>query len=536
MLQKKYTPYLIVLIFLIPTLFFEYTADDRQWVLSALMSGTGTSGLLDQIVTTISNSTRFFPLHQTLYVVEFYFFNYDNAWLYHLLLLVLNVGAIYTFALWASRVLGESRIVWLVLVLLLATQFRITYNDPIVSYFGMMQIFAMAFFGGLLVLEQYIATARGKYLILWFMLVATQLLIYELAVFLIPVTLFALYEHRKTHLPQVLRCLAGLTVLLVVYLVMYYHFMQFATIEYSGTKASVDVWAIIRTTIFEAFGSMPFSYGAYLASEKLKLPALYIWGLYLPILAIFIYVLTRNVNFKSNGFASRKFNYGLIIWVCAAASISISGRYQEEILPGLTYLVSYLQNFGFALCLLSIINLNSKLTRIAITAAVAATFAMNLLVLNEGLKVDGSKKITLQAVMSNDLLESYHFDQTIFNEKLLQNEELFARKINKNLGVPIYAKLSEIHELKLESASTGMILASSQPYSSSYVLVGKYNPALSRLESVTLMTPSRVRAVELASIYRAIAIKQFASRDKILFGFQLKDSINLPDQLHGVFR
>ena len=536
MLVKNYIPYLILLAFLLPTLFFGYTADDRQYVLNALLSDSYTSGIWDQIVTTISSATRFFPLHQILYITTFRFFNYDNAWIYHLLLLVLNIGAIYTFSLWARRTLGENRVVWLVLALLIATQFRITYSDPIVSYFGMTQIFSMAFFGGLLMLEQYFATARGKYLILWFMLVAVQLLIYELAVFLIPVTLFALYEHRKVHLPQVLRCLTGLTILLVTYLLMYYYIKQSVIIEYSGTKVSVDAGAIIRTTIYEAFGSMPLSYGAYLASEKLKFPALYIWGPYLLVLATFIYILTRNVDFTRNGFAFRKFSYGLIIWFCAAASISLSGRYQEEILPGLTYLVSYLQNFGFALCLLSITNWDSKLTKVTIVAAVAATFVMNLMVLNEGLKVDGSKRITLQAVISNDLLESYHFDQCIFNEKLLQNENFFAAQINQNLGVPIYAKLSEIPELKLEGTSTGMVLASSQPYASSYVLIGKYNHALSRLESVTLMTPSRERAVELASVYRAITIKQFMSRDKILFGFQLQDPINVQDQLHGVFR
>ena len=103
--------------------------------------------------------------------------------------------------------------------------------------------------------------------------------------------------------------------------------------------------------------------------------------------------------------------------------------------------------------------------------------------------------------------------------------------------MPVYAKLSEIQELHLASdASTGMILASSQPYASSYALVGKYNSVLSRLESVTLLTPNKVRAEELSNVYRTTAIKQYTSRGKVMYGFQIQNPIKIPDQLQGVFR
>lgn len=535
-INKNYLGYWVASFFLFPTIFFGFTADDRQFVISrSLLIANG--GIWDQIYSAVSNSSRFFPLHQALYVINFNYFSYNNVMAYHLFLLFLNLVAIYVFMLWVRQLFKVDGSLWLVLSLLVATQFRITYSDPIISYFGMMQIFSIAFFGALFFLEKYMVTSREKYFFMWVIFFLVQLLMYELAIFLVPLTIIAIGTNYKKKFPQVLRCLVTLTLALAIYFAIVLYLRHHSTESYSGTRISLDFWPILRTTLFEAMGSMPLSYGAYLASVKLGMSALNIWGSYLVWLIFFIALITLKVNCLTKVFLSRKFLYGICIWFLSSVSIAFSGRYQQEILPGLTYLVVYLQNFGFALCLFSIINWHSRISKTIIIGTVLATFGMNLLIINEGLKIDGAKRIVVEALLSKDLLDNYRFDQSIFNEKILQEEEFFEKNINKNLGTPIYVKLSEIKNLNIRAdLNTGIILASTQSYSSAFMLVGKYNGSFGHIESVTLLTSSRERAEELSSIYLGDSIKTFTSNDKTLFGYKLRNVISISDQLNGTFR
>lgn len=145
--MKKNLPLLLVLAFLLPTIIFGYTADDRQWVLSAqLIDKFNSINLIDKLLNAMHSLDRFFPISIALLVTSFHFFDYTNSWAYHLIIIMLNITAFLIFMKWVDEFFNLPNKLWLILLLLASTQFRLTYNDPIVSNFGMLQTLAILFF------------------------------------------------------------------------------------------------------------------------------------------------------------------------------------------------------------------------------------------------------------------------------------------------------------------------------------------------------------------------------------------------------
>lgn len=537
---KSYMFLFIALVFLLPTIFFGYTADDRQWVLGLTFANDHYSNSWwEQIVKSMQSMVRFFPLHIGLLTTAFHFFDYSNSWMYHLILLVMNLMAFSIFVKWVHEFFELNNKIWLILLLLASTQFRLTYNDPIVSNFGMFQVFAIFFFSGLLSLKRYFKSEMYWPVVWWGIFIMLQLMTYELALFMLPVSGYLIVQNWRPNKKKAKIALLFLVVIVVAYLVVYFILFQNTVGTYTGTTIILNLGNIFTCFIFEASGSLPLSYAAYLASYKLAFPSVLVWSAYIFSIGVIFALLIRYQKGLNQSFQRNKnaIIYGILIWFSAAASISLSSRYQEEILPGLSYAVVYMQNFGFAVIVFSLIDFKYILSRLFLVVVVILTFIMNVFIILENIKVDNAKRMTLKMISNGEIRSKYKFDYTVFNEKVFYTDDIFNKYFKINLGKPVYLKIAEISKTSLPpSSNIGLVVASVDIYKHSYVLIGRFNKSTFSIDDGTLITPSLSSAQRLAKQYSSGKLRTFKQNGETLYGFNIHAPVPIPYKLVGAYR
>ncbi len=530
-----------VAVFLLPTLFFGYTADDRQWVLSRQFAhDSQMPSVFDAIANALRSTPRFFPINTILYTGAFRVFDYHNAWIYHLVIICLNVAAFAVFLQWKGRISGTPHDWGIVAVVLTVTQFRLTYNDPIVSNAGMLQILAILFFGGLIALDRYLAEGRTRELAVWSIITSLQLMTYELGFFMLSVTAYVIFRQRSIRKRQCQVAAVTGMILVVVYISVYLAISKPTLGSYSGTTMHIRPGAVVSTFIVQTFGSLPGSYAAYLAAEWKGIPPLIGWSLYVVVAVVGLTLLLMPFSSLKERVSGRRdvLITGVLIWVSAAGSIALSARYQDELTPGLAYAVVYMQNFGFALVAAVFINFNGLVARAIVGSLLVVNFIVNGLVLKEGRKIDGAKVITAELVSNHTITGTYRFDVFLLNEKVFYSLPQHSIIAGPHLGRPVAMPLKEIvQRTEWPSDSVvGIVVAEVERYAKTYAIIGRLNVKLRRLEEGTLVSPSSARAAELATLYSSGPVQRYGRLDEPAFGFRLSHSIQLPSGLIGHFR
>jgi hypothetical protein len=248
---------------------------------------------IEIIVQQIVNMDRLFPLHIILYNGAFKLFDYDNAFVYHGIQIILNIIAYRSFAKWCKLYFDIELDTRALLVFLTTMQFRITYSDPVVSYFGLMQIIAIAQFEGMCFLKKYVDKGRKEHIVKWTMLLIAQLLLYEITLFMAAIWAYYLYMNRRVNYERYKIAMISGMGLIALYLILYLKVKRGSTDKYSGTNLSLDFLESIKTVIIESFGSMPLSYVGYLASQKLGLNEIIVWSVYSIFIGALIYFILK---------------------------------------------------------------------------------------------------------------------------------------------------------------------------------------------------------------------------------------------------
>lgn len=528
-----------IFLFLSPLLFFGYTADDRQHVLQHILwNERGMWSNIEAIANDILNMQRFFPLHIMLYSTLFKIFDYGNAWLYHGIQISLNILAYRSFARWIKQYFKIKIDDQLLLIYLTTIQFRVSYSDPIVSYFGLMQIFAIAQFEGLIFLKEYIEEGKLINRIKWMILLTVQLMLYELTLFMAPITFCYLYVNRKSNMR---RChLASLSALLmiIVYLLMYFYVKINNNVKYTGTSVNLAIEEIVGTTIIEAFGSFPLSYAGYVATQKLEFNGLLIWGLYFLFMAVMTIVITNREKLTvDQSTDTRLMTYGIFIWVCSALSIAFSERYQKELMLGLTYMVSYMQNFGYVMVAYCITR-KYEFRNILIGLCVL-TFILNALVLNETAKIDGAKRLAMEVLTNNNINKEINFRYLILNEKIMQEENEFVKYIGNGVGEIIYIKISELDKNKLEikdNENVGIAIVQTERYGKTSMIVGRYKMEENKIYEANIFTKDINVAEEASVKYSGIIGKIKRNEYEDIYVVKAGDKVSIDGEIRRKFR
>ena len=529
---------IVILLYLSPLLFFGYTADDRQHVLQhILMSERGIWDNIESIVNDVVNMQRFFPLHIILYSTSFKIFDYSNAWLYHALQICLNILAYRSFARWIKSYFNIKIDGVLLLIILTTIQFRVTYSDPIVSYFGLMQILTIAHFEGMICLKRYIEEGNKLNGIKWIILLMAQLLLYELTIFLMPITVFYLYVNRRLNYGRYLSaCLSGVMIV-VIYLMAYTSLKIRNDLNYSGTSISLSIEKIINTTIIEALGSLPLTYAGYIASQKLEMNGLLVWGIYIVVMAVIAIVILKGGKLNKDKLADLQLlKYGALIWVCSASSISLSERYQKELSLGLTYMVSYVQNFGYAM-VVYYLTYEYKNKKILVGLCIL-TYIFNVILLNESNKIDGAKRIAMEILTDKNINEKFNYETLIINEKIMQEENEFKKNIGNHVKEILYIKVNELvaKNIKIKHENIGIAIVQTERYSRASMIVGGYDLAENEIYEANIFTTNRNVAEQESAKYNGI-IRVIKNRENDnIYIVSVSNNVKIDGHIKGNFR
>jgi hypothetical protein len=492
---------------------------------------------IELIYNDVLSMERFFPFHILLYSTFFKIFDYSNAWIYHAIQILLNILAYKSFARWIKSYFTIKIEGTMLLIFLTTIQFRVTYSDPIVSYFGLMQIIAIAQFEGMIYLKRYLTEGNGKNGIKWLITLTSQLLLYEMTVFLVPITVYYLYENHKLNRRKCLTaCIAGVTIL-VIYLAIYAYIKSLKQEIYTGTSLSLSIVNIISTTIIEAFGSLPLTYVGYIASQKMDINGMIVWGIYVVIMgAISITIINSKRIIAVHSCDFRLVKYGALIWVCSAFSIALSERYQKELEFGLTYLVSYMQNFGYVMVVYYLIR-RYEVGKILIVFCIL-TFICNVIILIESNKIDGAKRIAMEVLTDKNININFNYTTLILNEKIMQDDEKFKINVGNNIKKVVYIKVNELDRknIKFEEENVGIAIVRTERYGKASMIIGRYDLENSAINNANIFTKNINVAKEEGVKYNGVIQKIKNRENSEIFMVNLNKPVRIDTDIKGKYR
>ena len=528
----------VICLFLSPILFYGYTADDRQHVLQHILEiERGIWGSIELIYNDVLSMERFFPLHILLYSTFFKIFDYSNAWIYHGVQISLNILAYKSFVRWIKSYFSIKIEGTMLLIFLTTIQFRVTYSDPIVSYFGLMQIIAIAQFEGMIYLKKYLNEGNRLNCIKWLIVLMSQLLLYEMTIFLVPVTVYYLYENHKLNRSKCLKACIGGATMIVIYLAIYAYIKSLKNDIYSGTRINLSIENIIGTTIIEAFGSLPLTYVGYVASQKMDINGVIVWGIYLVLIALIsIKIVTSERLMTVYSCDFRIVKYGMLIWICSAFSIALSERYQKELEFGLTYLVSYMQNFGYVMVVYYLIR-RYEVGKILIALSIL-TFAFNVIILKQSMNIDGAKRIAMEVLTDKDINSRFKYETLILNEKIMQDEEKFKISIGNKVKEIYYIKVNELDRRSIDSENenVGIAIVRTERYGKASMIVGGYDSENKTIKDANLYTKNRNVAEEASVKYNGVIQKIKNKENSEIFMVNLNKPVRIDSDIKGKYR
>ena len=295
----------------------------------------------------------------------FYFI--PNAYVYKIFLLVLTLLNAFLFYRFLDEWQGDERLaLGGTAAVCLCFQLRL-YHDPLNSYYGLMQVMFTELSLALLFFVKYLhggRKARRFVSLLFFMI---GLMSYEMFFPLTALFLLIALAERKNFWNAVRDCLPH--ILAAVFLFALSMFLRAKNIDpdtaYAGTTFGLDIPTILRTFVNQVTAAFPLSYrlagydaglfGKYVLWHDLfntSLPE-FIRGIcWRDIIAVcaLVIVLRGGENEKPR-FSWMALCFGLLLWLLPGLVLSLSAKYQNELIPGLAYIPVYFSYFGAALIL-----------------------------------------------------------------------------------------------------------------------------------------------------------------------------------------
>ena len=313
---------------------------------------------------------RFLPLSTIIRRLVFYYF--DNVFIYKsyiLSMVLINLLLFYIFI----RKTMKSHTLSIVLLFLLPIffQFRASYHDPILGYFGLVQIVFSFIVSSLILLQYYLESKRKRFLITSVLLYIFSLLIYEISIPFILIHLCLIYHHYKKigRSVKILITFLSPVILDISYMFYLRLFIVDISAQYTGVKMSFDVLQILKTFFVQLFSALPLSYILF-SDRVLSLKDILenmnnIDFMLISILFITIFILlSKRLKTENIEYNHLLTIVGLLLYIVPAIPVSISYKYQRGLSLGLGYLPVYIQYFGLLMFLFSIFILLDNRTNI----------------------------------------------------------------------------------------------------------------------------------------------------------------------------
>jgi hypothetical protein len=301
-----------------------------------------------------ADSGRWYPL------VIYYFpvFFYLDQKVYKTLTLLFTIFNVITFG-YIVRLLTSSRSAGLLAMTLPPLFFQLRfYNDPILSYYFLMQIEFSLITLSLIFFLLHLETSRRIPMYLSVLAFAACLLVYESAVVFCILPASAAYFYRKKRVLKTLEIAwPFLIVSLLNIAILFFVRLKFG-VHYEGVRLSLAPFAWLTTFCKQMFSAVPLSY--YLTSDSLwkaldysrdqfstnLLIVALVWAL--AWLLVSYRLMNRDKGNNRNSM-SLLLVLGFALWVFPSGLVAFSAKYQTELKWGVGYLPVYWADFGFML-------------------------------------------------------------------------------------------------------------------------------------------------------------------------------------------
>ncbi len=301
----------------------------------------------------------------TFHYPVFYFI--PNAFVYKVFLLFLTLADCYLFYRFLYEWQNDERLaLGGIAAVCLCFQLRL-YHDPLNSYYGLMQVLFMELMLALFFFLKFLRSGRSAPRLLALLFFVIGLMSYEMFFPLTALFLLLAPVERK-HLGNALKaCLPQILAALLLFALSMFLRMRNITAEtaYAGTTFGLDLPTILRTFVYQVTAAFPLSYRLAYYDAGL-FGVLIPWGeLFNTSLAQFLQgirwqdllavcamtAVLRGASAQKPRFSRMTLCFGLLLWLLPGLVISMSAKYQNELVPGLAYIPVYFSYFGAALLL-----------------------------------------------------------------------------------------------------------------------------------------------------------------------------------------
>ena len=362
-----------------PTLKTGYISDDNFSSLKPGMLRVANKSLVAFTLENVRSSMqegRFYPLHWVPFNGVFFFI--QDVYYYKVYILLLVISNLLLFILFLRKISGDTGFACLAASLtLMLIQLR-AYHDPILSFFGLLQFLVAGTLLSLLALETYLERRQGAWLALSVLLYLGCLLLYEASY-----PLFLLHGlliwRRRPELRAWMRTFSPFLKAAVFCVLMSVLLRWLHPVDYSKPTESTAHYqmnlapgTILATLLRQTSGALPLSYfltdpaGLFAGVKRPGVLAHWVrrWdvlAITLVALGVCLLSLRRGPREESDEPPLRSdwtltTLLGVLLAVLPAVAITLTSRYQGEIVIGRSYVPVYVQYFGIGL-LLSLIHI-----------------------------------------------------------------------------------------------------------------------------------------------------------------------------------
>ncbi len=357
---------LLMFIFLQPVLKGGFCWDDAFFSAEAQYMRLSGTSVWERVWKEIVDYVRIGRINPfaTFHFLVFYYL--PDVRLYKLMLVVLTLLDGWLFwrflRLWGG---DHIRAAAVLVIAVLCFQFRL-YHDPLNSYYGLMQVMFCELMLALTGFVRWMRTGRKSSLILSLLAFAMGLMSYEMffpltALFLIPA-----WDEEK-HLGKAIRRTLPWILLAVLIFSLSMVLRRNITEEtaYNGTTFSLEIPLLARTFATQVGAAFPLSY-RNAGYDNGVMGTLVLWheifNTSLPVfvrsiqwqdlLGCFILILIlASCPEKKPEFSGFRLLFGLLLWLLPGLVISLSSKYQQDLLPGLAYIPVLFSYFGMGMIL-----------------------------------------------------------------------------------------------------------------------------------------------------------------------------------------
>lgn len=379
---------------------------------------------------------RFFPVSTILSVSMFHWFDFTNPIGYHVLQVLLISASCYVFAMCFFE--DQARRLAAILLFCAMSATYWSYHDPYVSYHLVMPVFTLLFLGSVAMFERHLKTGSLMHGLAALTLYLLALATYEIAYPLILVFIIQILRTR----PKCVAIWVSLAILMALMFVFQgWLRMQARDIEYEGISVGLSPFVVTRTFLLQVFACFPLAPQVGGVIRKFieqtgsgVLDMLLVGAGLFALASLSVYLLLR--FFKNRSKENSLLLIGLIIWLSPALVISISAKYQAELVWGLGYLPRYLQSFGLVLVIIGLtgklITTRAGLSMLCMLALLV--FALNVRTIRKLNRDFAAAKLLFSVVEDRTFLEHLGCERLFITTRYLHSCEQF-KDLNAELNV-----------------------------------------------------------------------------------------------------